>query len=102
MLLVLLLEGALHVKVELALALDALLLHVADDAFVHGLDCPDGQLSYGLGSSTLGLPSCGQPGRKLQVRCTRARALGPYYIKTGEGGREGGVKRRRTARSAFC
>lgn len=35
--LVLFLEGALHVKVELALSLDALLLHVADDAGVHCL-----------------------------------------------------------------
>lgn len=31
------LEGALRVEVELALLLEALLLHVANDAFVHGL-----------------------------------------------------------------
>lgn len=37
MALVLVFEGPLRVKVKLALALDALLLHVADDALVHGL-----------------------------------------------------------------
>lgn len=37
MLLVLCLEGPLHVEVELPLALDALLLHVADDSLVHRL-----------------------------------------------------------------
>ena len=40
LLLVLGLQLPLHVKVELALALDALLLHVADDALVHGLETP--------------------------------------------------------------
>lgn len=34
---VFLLEGPLHVKVELALALDSLLFHIADDTFVHSL-----------------------------------------------------------------
>lgn len=35
---VLLLELTLHVKVELALTLDALLFHVSDDALMHCLE----------------------------------------------------------------
>lgn len=44
---VFLLNGFLHVEVELSLPLDTLLLHVADDTFMHSL-CPKSRLASEL------------------------------------------------------